>query len=156
MDFLNKAKETIASASKDFSQKASETGELAKGIAKIRELDKNYIESLKQLGEKMLEDPKAAEICPELVEAIKTNRNDYAEAKKNVAALKGKKICPECGAEQNADAAFCSVCGVNIADIVVEKPAKAKGTVCASCGKEIDEDARFCSACGAAVKKDEE
>ncbi len=45
--------------------------------------------------------------------------------------------CPSCERENQADARFCSGCGVPLC------------VVCAQCGRANDDDARFCNGCGA-------
>lgn len=51
-------------------------------------------------------------------------------------------VCPNCDAENPADAKFCAKCG---------QPLRAKATTCAKCGVEVPKGARFCPECGTAV-----
>lgn len=55
----------------------------------------------------------------------------------------GVKLCPYCGAENDADAVFCAQCGQPI-EIVA----------CPYCGAKMDPDADFCEACHHYVRKD--
>ena len=119
MDFFNKAKSTLANTTKDLTQKASDVGGLAKVTAKIFELDKQYNDGLKKLAETLYsqkyEEVKA--LCPDIIEALDTNRKNVEEAKKEQAILKGMKICPNCGAEQEKNAVRCTVCGIEMASV---------------------------------------
>ncbi len=47
MDFFNKAKESITSAGKDLTQKATDAGGLAKVTLKLKELEREYNDRLK-------------------------------------------------------------------------------------------------------------
>ena len=154
MDFLNKAKETIVTAGRDISQKASDTNEFAKISNKMKELDKRYYDALKEIGEKLIDSPIAAETCPELVEEIKANRAEYELAKIDTVILKGKKICPQCGAEQDKAVSFCNACGFNIADVVMVG-SKPEVPTCKKCGKEIIPGTKFCSGCGSPIEVEE-
>jgi len=155
MDFLNKAKASIANASKDITQKASDAGGLAKVSAHIFEVEKEYKELVRSLGEAAYEQ-KYAEIkalLPEIVSAIDANRADYEKSKKEQAVLKGMRICPNCGAEQDKLAVRCTVCGINMEDaektMVTNAATKA---FCSKCGQELVPGARFCMGCGNPVE----
>lgn len=62
------------------------------------------------------------------------------EVNKTINASK-KIICPECKAENDKDALFCSTCGH-----------KLKNT-CPKCKAENDADAKFCKNCGEELNK---
>lgn len=62
------------------------------------------------------------------------------EVNKTINASK-KIICPECKAENDKDALFCSTCGH-----------KLKNT-CPKCNAENDADAKFCKNCGEELNK---
>jgi Double zinc ribbon len=53
----------------------------------------------------------------------------------------GAPACLTCGPRPEADAAFCSTCGVRL-------PAP---TTCAQCGTALSPDSRFCEGCGSRV-----
>lgn len=156
MDFLNKAKNSIANAGKDISQKASDVGGLAKVTAHIHELEKDYNELMKNLAQTAYEQ-KYAEIkvlFPEIVAAIDNNRADYEKSRKEQAVLKGMRICPNCGAEQEKIVARCTVCGINLDE--AEKtiiPNVQTKTFCKKCGQELVPGAKFCMACGTSTEE---
>jgi hypothetical protein len=53
---------------------------------------------------------------------------------------RGMVTCPACGAAQNADYLYCSVCGVQL------------GTRCENCGCKVDSKDNFCHHCGNKIK----
>ena len=122
MDFFNKAKESLSAAGKGFTQKANDVS----GIARVT-------------------------MFPELTERI---RLLYAELEKDrveLAFLKGKKICPNCGTELEAELQCCTVCGINVEN--VERPAAAPvQKFCSNCGNPIPEGSKFCMNCGTKVE----
>ncbi len=60
--------------------------------------------------------------------------------------------CPRCGARVEGTDAFCSGCGMSIADIKASyaqpAPAAAPAATCPSCGAPINAGDAFCMACG--------
>jgi hypothetical protein len=53
----------------------------------------------------------------------------------------GSPSCSACGPRPEADAVFCSTCGLRL----------QSGGACPSCGAALGADSRFCTACGAGV-----
>ena len=53
-------------------------------------------------------------------------------------------VCPVCGPRPEADAVFCSSCGLTLG------PA-AETSFCSQCGARLPADSRFCTACGRQV-----
>ena len=151
MDFLNKAKSSIANAGKDLTQKASDAGGLAKVTAHIFEVEKEYKEIMKQLAEAAYEQKysEMKAMFPEIIAALDNNRADYEKSRKEQAVLKGMRICPNCGAEQDKLAVRCTVCGINMED--AEKTIAANANTkafCPKCGSELVAGAKFCMGCG--------
>jgi len=56
-------------------------------------------------------------------------------------ASPGSPSCSACGPRPEADAVFCSTCGLRL----------QSGGACPSCGAALGADSRFCTACGAGV-----
>lgn len=155
MDFFNKAKESIANASKDLTQKASDAGGLAKVTVHLRELEKNYNDQLKRLAETMYAQhyAEAKSLCPEIIQALDQNRKEYESCKREQAILKGMRICPNCGAEQQKINVRCTACGINMEDaekVMTPQPSNEK-VFCKNCGEEITPGARFCMSCGTPI-----
>lgn len=155
MDFFNKAKESITSAGKDLTQKATDAGGLAKVTLKLKELEREYNDRLKTMGEALYTQhyEEIKSMCPDMVEALDRNRKEYEQDKKDQAVLKGMRICPNCGAEQDKIAVRCTVCGINMNDAekTIMPKSEASVRLCAKCGKELVEGAKFCMSCGTPV-----
>lgn len=151
MDFLNKAKASLANAGKDLTQKASDVGGLAKVSTHILEVEKEYKEIMKSLAEAAYEQRYAEmkAMFPEIIAALDANRADLERSRKEQAILKGMRICPNCGAEQEKVAIRCTVCGINMED--AEKTLNVNASTrafCPVCGQELVPGARFCMGCG--------
>lgn len=131
MDFLNKAKASIASASKDLSQKASEGVELAKISSKIRDIEKDYEELTKTLTQTLLKDhyDEVKALCPDIVESIEKNREELEAAKSEQTEIKGGTAAASAGVAAATGAKFCP-----------------------NCGKAVPDGAKFCSGCGNAIE----
>lgn len=148
MDLFNRAKDSFAAAGKGFSQKASDVSGIARVTMKMKEEEKQLQTALNELGTQLynLRNEDAKVMFPELTEQIRTL---YAEMEKDrieLAFLKGKKVCPNCGVELDADVQCCTSCGINVEN--VERPS-AMQAFCPACGNQLVEGSRFCQNCGA-------
>ena len=155
MDFFNKAKESIASASKDLTQKATDAGGLAKVTVHLKELEREYNDHLKRLAEVLYTQhyDQVKALSPDIVDALDANRKNYEKDKREQALLKGMRICPNCGSEQEKLAVRCTACGINMDD--AEKmimPQETQKAFCKKCGNELMAGARFCMSCGTPVE----
>ena len=153
MDFFNKAKESLTAAGKGFSQKANEVSGIARVTLKMKEEERQLAESLRELGLQMynLKNAEAKEMFPELTERISQLYAELEKDRVELAAIKGKKICPNCGTELEAESMCCTACGINVevAENTVETPVQK---FCSNCGGEITEDSKFCGTCGTKVE----
>lgn len=116
MDFFNKTKDSLLSAGTKFSQKANDvSGALAINV-KIHEKEKLLQNYIAELGKVMLEQhtEETQRLCPELVYNIQELAKQIETDKKELAICKGLKICQNCGAEQQPDVMYCTVCGMNM------------------------------------------
>ncbi len=152
MDFFNKAKESITSAGKDLTQKATDAGGLAKVTLKLKELEREYNDRLKTMGEALYTQhyEEIKSMGPDMVEALDRNRKEYEQDRKEQAVLKGMRICPNCGAEQDKIAVRCTVCGINMNDAqkTIMPNAEQSAGSCPKCGNKLVAGAKFCMSCG--------
>lgn len=97
-------------------QKAKEVAEFTKINAKILELkgklDKAYIEVGKQYV--AAHPANEEEEMKSVVEAVYELEDQLKELRKQLQDLKGTTSCANCGAECDANAAFCSKCGAEL------------------------------------------
>ncbi|MBR6642996.1 MAG: zinc ribbon domain-containing protein [Lachnospiraceae bacterium] len=150
MDFFNKAKDSIVAASKGIGQKATDVSGLAKITVKIREEEKQLQAAISEMGARLFREKNAEAkmMFPELTEQIRKLYADLERDKVELVFLKGKKVCPNCGAELEADLQCCTSCGINVEH--VERPSMIK-PVCKNCGVELPDGTKFCQNCGTKV-----
>ena len=153
-NIFNKAKESIAAAGKGFSQKANDVSDLAKVGIRIKEEEKQIELLIQELGKQFyntrVEEAKA--FFPELTETIINISAELEKDRIELAFLKGKKICPNCGTEIDLDSKCCTECGTNVEHIVRPRPQEPVRRFCTNCGIEISENSKFCNNCGAKVE----
>ena len=120
MDIFNKAKESLSAAGKGFTQKASDVSGLAKVTMKIKEEEKQLDQSLKELGTLLFNqyNEESKQLFPQQSENIRQLYAALQQDREELAYLKGKKICPNCGAELDGDVQRCTSCGMNVENVV--------------------------------------
>ena len=151
MDIFNKAKESLTAAGKGFTQKASDVSGLAKVTMKIKEEEKQLDQSLKDLGSLLFNqyNEEAKQLFPQQTESIQQLYAALQQDREELAYLKGKKICPNCGAELDADVQRCTSCGMNVENVV--RPSQAQA-FCQNCGSQLVPGSKFCNNCGTKIE----
>lgn len=151
MDIFNKAKESLTAAGKGFTQKASDVSGLAKVTMKIKEEEKQLDQSLKDLGSLLFNqyNEEAKQLFPQQTESIRQLYAALQQDREELAYLKGKKICPNCGAELDADVQRCTSCGMNVENVV--RPSQAQA-FCQNCGSQLVPGSKFCNNCGTKIE----
>ena len=151
MDIFNKAKESLSAAGKGFTQKASDVSGLAKVTMKIKEEEKQLDQSLKELGTLLFNqyNEESKQLFPQQSENIRQLYAALQQDREELAYLKGKKICPNCGAELDGDVQRCTSCGMNVENVV--RPSRIQ-VYCQSCGAQLTPGSRFCNNCGAKIE----
>lgn len=151
MDIFNKAKESLTAAGKGFTQKASDVSGLAKVTMKLKEEEKQLDQSLKDLGSSLYNqyNEQAKQIFPELTENIRQLYAAIQSDKEELAYLKGKKICPNCGEELDGDVQRCTSCGMNVENVV--RPSQIQA-YCQNCGSQLTPGSKFCNNCGTKIE----
>ncbi|MEE1027432.1 MAG: zinc ribbon domain-containing protein [Agathobacter sp.] len=154
MGFFDDMKGSISTVGMGLTQKATDMSGSAKLIFQIKEEEKKLEENKKEIGRIMFEQfpDEAKKLCPELyhdtTELVKKIAND----KKELAVLKGMKICPNCGAEQDKEVINCTVCGMNMQEAArIISDMAPQDRFCPNCGQKLMPDAKFCGACGTQI-----
>lgn len=151
MDFFNKAKNSFTAAGKGISQKANDVSGIARVTMKMKEEEKQLENTIRELGLQLYnqrnEDAKL--MFPELTEQIRGLYVTLEKDRIELAYLKGKKICPSCGTELESELLCCTVCGINVENVVNPLTITA---VCSNCGNELPAGAKFCMNCGTKVE----
>lgn len=77
-----------------------------------------------------------------------------SEYKKQLQVLRGVRSCPNCGADVQKTASFCSVCGTRMP---IEPPpvqeTPAGSVFCSNCGAAMPRGTRFCTTCGTKLEQ---
>ncbi len=151
MDIFNKAKESLSAAGKGFTQRASDVSGLAKITMKIKEEEKQLDQSLKELGALLFNqyNLEAQQLFPQETENIRQLYAALKQDREEMAYLKGKKICPNCGEELDGDVQRCTSCGMNVENVV--RPSQIQA-FCSSCGSQLTPGSKFCNNCGAKIE----
>ena len=80
------------------------------------------------------------------IDQIKDSEKKIADLQQKIQTLKGVRLCPSCGSEVPAQAAFCIFCGTAMPKVPV---ASEEDTVaCPNCGAVMKKGAKFCFSCG--------
>ena len=114
-EYVESAKEVLASAAKTVVKKSSEiysTTKLTYEISKLRdEMNKCY----KDMGKIFYDNYKGKEIdeddVAELCGRIDELRNDIDKVSAEIARIKGNSVCNNCGAEVTKESSYCAKCG---------------------------------------------
>ena len=150
MDLFNKAKDSFVAAGKGFSQKANDVSGIARVTMKMKEEEKQLQNAISELGASLYNqrNAEAKAMFPELTEQIRILYAQLEKDRVELAFLKGKKICPNCGAELDAEIQCCTSCGINVEN--VERPS-AQQVFCPNCGTACAGGTKFCSNCGTKI-----
>ena len=118
---------------------------------KIKEEEKQLDQSLKELGTLLFNqyNEESKQLFPQQSENIRQLYAALQQDREELAYLKGKKICPNCGAELDGDVQRCTSCGMNVENVV--RPSRIQA-YCQSCGAQLTPGSRFCNNCGAKIE----
>ncbi len=141
MDFFNSAKEKLAKAGNEVAKKTQTVTEITKMKNKISKADKEvkllYMEIGQYVYENLRED--APEEIAEKMALIEEKIAESAALKAEVLKLKGFQLCPQCGEQVGATAAFCSFCGAKMPEPVVEEVVEEEVTEVEDVAEEVAE-----------------
>ena len=122
---FDKLGKTLSQAGKEVSEKVKETAGIVqlkqRASAAESEADNLFKEIGRLFFEQHAED--AGEEFAELFAGVKAAKEKAAAAQAALLKIRGTKVCPECGAEIEYSAQFCSHCGTAVP--VPEEPAEA-------------------------------
>ena len=125
MTFFTKLGETISATGKDVSQKAKELTEIAKLNMDVKTKEDFVVKQYMEIGKQYFELHKDdEEPFFEEIGLIKDALSEIDQLKAEIAELKGKKKCSQCGAVVEQDSIYCSKCGVKCESIFEEEAVK--------------------------------
>lgn|GEM_PF-221932 len=127
MAFFDKLGETLVNASKDVSQKAKDLSGTAKLTLDIRSKEDQVQKLYTEIGRRYFDEHKEDDpVMYDEMGQVKELLTAIEDMKKEMLDLKGAKVCPRCGAEVQAQDAYCKSCGAKMEDddIVVDAVVK--------------------------------
>lgn len=125
MGLFNKFSDQLSGVGKNISNSTQQFVNETKIQASIRDKKNTINEALLNLGKAYYtahaDDPDSE--FSGTIEAIRSEYKSIDDLKKQLSGVRGKAICPKCGAEIDKDVAFCPKCGANLAEAAkAEKP----------------------------------
>mgnify|MGYP002771440345 CR=1 FL=1 len=122
MDFFTKLGETLSDAGKDVSKKAKDITETTKLNLDIKSKEDYIRRQCTAIGRQYYELHKDdQEPLFEEIPLIREAEEEIARMQRELAELKGQKICLSCGAVMEKEAQFCPSCGVKYESIFEEE-----------------------------------
>jgi len=130
MDFFEKVGETLSVKGKEAVKKAKEMADISNLSVQISSQEKIINKLYAELGKAYFELHREEEDGPYASQfrEIKSASEKIQELKGEINKIKGVKTCENCGADMDADAAYCPGCGTKAS---AEEPAREP---------EVDED----------------
>ena len=116
MSFFDEMKDSLVSAGRDVSQKAKEASSIAKLKLDVNSKEEFVKKQYEELGRTYFEAHKDEEgfAGNEQFRVIREALEEIARMKTEILNLQGAVLCPKCGAQNPADASFCSSCGTKL------------------------------------------
>ena len=126
---FDKLGKTLSQAGKEVSEKVKETAGMVQLRQKAAAAEAEAEELFREIGRLFYEQHReeAGEDLADLIAGVDEAKSKAAAVKAQIARIRGTKICPECGAEIEYTALYCSHCGtlVPIPEEPEEEPEEA-------------------------------
>ena len=159
MDFSNKMGDKLQNVGKEVTKKTKDLGGVVSLNSQIKDSEAGLERIYKILGEKYYKSfrEEASQRFTEETDEIIKIQSKLESDKEQLRALKGLKLCSNCGAEVDGNALHCPMCGtelpvINVAvqseSVQAEQP---KPAFCPSCGAPLSAEAKFCGKCGTKI-----
>ena len=126
MSFFENLGQKINDVGQTTIKKTKNLADTAKLNLTISEEERKITSTYEQIGKwyvRTHKDNADADVAP-LLHVITTSEAKIKECKENIHQMKGRIICPACGASVDADAAFCSACGQKLPEAPQPEPVK--------------------------------
>lgn len=139
-----KASETTAKAM----QKAKEMSDIAKLNSVISEEETKINNTYYQIGKLYvaMHSHDHEEEFTGMIASLMESEEKIRTCRQQIQDIKGVIRCPQCGAEIQSGAAFCSSCGTPMPKV---QPVNTDDLVrCEGCGAMVKKGVRFCTSCG--------
>ena len=146
---LDNLGEKLQKTGKEAVSKTKDLAQIAKLTLAEKKAKKKILEAYAKIGREYvkLNLDNAERIMPEEFDIISDAEAEIKTIIARVRELKGMVLCPKCGAEMDADVAFCEKCGAP--NTVKDDIAAALNPVCPKCQAPVEPGQDACVICGA-------
>ncbi len=148
MAFFDYIKGMVTNSSQQTVEKGKQITEVTKLSSEIKSLENQRNTYYIQLGKLFYE--RFPDVTDSETEMVKRNIYEISvrmnQLQNQIQQLKGKIQCPGCGAMIDANAAFCSECGIRITFPQMNTPQKNRS--CPRCRTPVEVGQVFCVQCG--------
>jgi len=159
MDFFNKMGDKLQTMGKEVTKKTKDLGGVVSLNSQIKDSEAGLERVYKILGEKYYKSfrEEASQRFSEETDEILKIQAKLESDREQLRALKGLKLCLNCGAEVDGSALHCPMCGTELpvpSAVSEPEPMQAeqpRQAFCPSCGAPLLADAKFCGKCGTRI-----
>lgn len=159
MDFFNKMGDKLQNVGKEVTKKTKDLGGVVSLNSQIKDSEAGLERIYKILGEKYYKSfrEEASQRFTEETDEIIKIQSKLESDRGQLRALKGLKLCLNCGVEVDGNSLHCPMCGTELPVVNAAGQSESmqeeqpKPTVCPSCGASLSSDAKFCGKCGTKI-----
>lgn len=160
MDFFNKMGDKLQNVGKEVTKKTKDLGGVVSLNSQIKDSEAGLERVYRTLGEKYYKSfrEEAYQRFSEETDEIMKIQSKLESDRAQLRALKGLKLCSNCGAEVDGSALHCPMCGTELPVVQAaaepeqtQEPEQPKPAFCPSCGAPLSENAKFCGKCGTRI-----
>ena len=160
MAFFDKLAASVSKTAKEVSEGARTLADKNRIRKDIDAIENELTSRFREIGEKCFNEgaDSPAPEYEELFKAVKELKAALEAKQRELDALNGAGLCPNCGKPIAKDAKFCASCGATIpeAPAPAQAPTPHTTPMCRNCGAPLSQEAAFCAVCGTKVEKKEE
>lgn len=156
MDFFTDLGNKITNTGKSVADKAKDLTELTKLNAKVVSEENKLSKAYGEIGRLYYAQTQGelGEGYEEQAAAAKAALSEIAALKERIKALKGVRVCVQCGKEIGKNDLYCCSCGAK--NELEEPETKTMDQICPVCKSVVPVDVVYCPTCGEKLIKEEE
>lgn len=156
MDFFTDLGNKITNTGKSVADKAKDLTELTRLNAKVVSEENRLSKAYCEIGKLYYAQSQGelGEAYEEQAAAAKAALSEIASLKERIKALKGVRVCVQCGKEIGKNDLYCCSCGAR--NEPEEPEAKTIDQICPVCKSVVPMDVVYCPTCGEKLIKEEE